>query len=259
MKSKSSFAIIGMCALLLLSGLLIFAAALHEGDEPASLPVDGSLVPARPLPEDGGMFDLERWQAFVGMSQAGGGRSLEAYYRRRAYPGAPPYVPHPVADMREIGGKTCLACHRDGGYVAKFEAFAPPTPHPEWLSCLQCHVPRRTEELFVASTYEAPPPPPLGQRALTGSPPLIPHDLQTRTRCLSCHAGPAAPRAIRVSHPERIYCRQCHLPAQPEALTFSPDTAQGLSSWHGAPPSPGRLAPGQAQAIGAWLARSEKQ
>lgn len=258
MKSRSSLVILGMCALLLLSGLLVFAAALREGNEPASVSPEGIPSPARPLPEAWDMFDLDRLRAFLGMSEVVGGRSLEAYYGRRAYPGAPPYIPHPVADMREIGGKTCLVCHRDGGYVAKFEAFAPPTPHPELLSCLQCHVPQQTEALFVASTYEAPPPPPLEQRALSSSPPLIPHDLHMRTHCLSCHAGPAAPQPIRVSHPERIYCRQCHLPAQPESITSLPDSTLELSDRHRGPTSSERLTLGQAQAIHTWLAQSKR-
>ena len=48
--------------------------------------------------------------------------------------------------------------------------------------------------------------------ALEESPPVIPHQLQMRENCLACHAGPGAPKEIRVSHPERINCRQCHVP-----------------------------------------------
>ncbi len=47
---------------------------------------------------------------------------------------------------------------------------------------------------------------------MLGSPPMIPHQLQMRESCVSCHAGPSAPKEIRVTHPERINCRQCHLP-----------------------------------------------
>lgn len=45
-----------------------------------------------------------------------------------AYQGAPPAVPHPTR-MRE----RCEACHGPGGRAAL------QTPHPERLSCLQCH------------------------------------------------------------------------------------------------------------------------
>ena len=38
----------------------------------------------------------------------------------------------------------------------------------------------------------------------------MPHSLQNRENCLACHAGPAAPIEIKVSHPERSNCRQCH-------------------------------------------------
>lgn len=47
--------------------------------------------------------------------------------------------------------------------------------------------------------------------ALEGSPPIIPHQLQLRENCLACHAGPSAPKEIRVTHPERVNCRQCHV------------------------------------------------
>ena len=47
---------------------------------------------------------------------------------------------------------------------------------------------------------------------MEGSPPVIPHKLFMRENCLSCHAGPSAPKEIRMSHPERVNCRQCHVP-----------------------------------------------
>ena len=50
--------------------------------------------------------------------------------------------------------------------------------------------------------------------ALEGSPPVIPHGLQMRENCLACHAGSAAPKEIKVSHPTRVNCRQCHVPVQ---------------------------------------------
>lgn len=37
-----------------------------------------------------------------------------------------------------------------------------------------------------------------------------------RENCVSCHAGPSAPKEIRVTHPERVNCRQCHVPKMSE-------------------------------------------
>ena len=53
------------------------------------------------------------------------------------------------------------------------------------------------------------------------SPPAIPHDLQLRGNCLACHSGPAAVAQIRVAHPERADCRQCHVAAGPDVDGFT--------------------------------------
>ena len=55
-------------------------------------------------------------------------------------------------------------------------------------------------------------PTPGANKALSSSPPVIPHQIQLRENCLSCHAGPSAPKEIRVTHPERVNCMQCHVP-----------------------------------------------
>lgn len=47
----------------------------------------------------------------------------------RAYPGAPPTMPHP-----RNGREGCLGCHGQGG------GSPMRTPHPERVVCLQCHV-----------------------------------------------------------------------------------------------------------------------
>jgi len=51
-----------------------------------------------------------------------------------------------------------------------------------------------------------------GSRATVGAPPRIPHALQMRGECLACHAGPGARVELRTTHPERVRCRQCHVP-----------------------------------------------
>jgi hypothetical protein len=59
-------------------------------------------------------------------------------------------------------------------------------------------------------------------------PPPIPHALQSRGNCLTCHAGPAAVAEIRTSHPERADCRQCHIAPDAEAGMF----ARAVSAAH---------------------------
>lgn len=146
-------------------------------------------------------------------------RTLKDYYDNRAYPGAPPSIPHPVAKERSFGGNTCIQCHQQGGFVQKFNAYAPITPHPEMVNCRQCHVTKNTNNTFVEFAFAKADPPQIGEgvnNAMLGSPPMIPHQLQMRESCISCHAGPSAPKEIRVTHPERVNCRQCHLPKNTE-------------------------------------------
>jgi cytochrome c-type protein NapB len=139
-------------------------------------------------------------------------KTLDEYYANRMYYGAPPFIPHPVADEQSMGGKDCLKCHGNGGYVPKYKAYAPPTPHPEKVNCKQCLVAQVEKSLFVQTNWEQikRKPAAIHQEALITSPPPIPHSLTMRENCLSCHAGPSAPKEIRVSHPERINCQQCH-------------------------------------------------
>lgn len=145
-----------------------------------------------------------------------GGRTLATVAERRAYPGAPPWIPHPVvAEMAT--GDVCLTCHRYGGWTPRFEAWAPPTPHPELVGCQQCHVARTVESEFRSTTWQSAEPPAVGGAAFPGAPPPMPHDLRMREDCLACHAGPAAPPEIRTTHPERVGCLQCHVPTEPDA------------------------------------------
>jgi cytochrome c-type protein NapB len=146
------------------------------------------------------------------MTGTDGTRSLNTYYQRRQYPGSPPTIPHEVP--RAFSGDTskCLSCHERGGYVAALNAYAPVTPHPENVLCFQCHVPIRTEKLFVETEWESIDPPLLGRSMLGGSPPPIPHSLQLREDCIACHTGNGAVAELRVEHGSRGNCRQCHVP-----------------------------------------------
>jgi cytochrome c-type protein NapB len=131
----------------------------------------------------------------------------------RAYDGAPPTIPHDAA----IGG--CATCHDADGLAISGVGVAPASPHGEAAAagamrrCRQCHAPVSVTTSYVASRFTG-----LaqgqwqGQRATPGAPPTIPHTLQLRGECLTCHAGPAARAEIRTTHPERARCRQCHVP-----------------------------------------------
>jgi cytochrome c-type protein NapB len=141
------------------------------------------------------------------------GRTLSQYYSRRQYPGSPPEIPHPV----EVHGKEleCLKCHADGGWTIILKRMTPVTPHPELISCNQCHVWPVTGTLFRANGWQSVPPPRLGRSYLPGAPPAIPHDLQMRENCHACHVGPGTVVEIRMKHNWRGICRQCHVPDRP--------------------------------------------
>jgi len=141
---------------------------------------------------------------------------------RRAYDGAPAVIPHGPF------GAACVSCHTADGMAVEGVGFAPPAPHGETngmraaARCQQCHVFRRTEELWRASTFHG-----LeqdlrhGQRLGLGAPPVIPHPVFMRENCRACHTGPAAREEIRTSHPERVRCRQCHLQRQSDGVFAS--------------------------------------
>ncbi len=180
---------------------------LATRDEP-NLEIE-SIAQVPSLPAESGVFERSEY-ALHYTEDSEEGRDLEEYYENRAYPGAPPIIPHPLLSEKGIGGNTCLQCHQNGGYVARFDAYAPITPHPDLKSCKQCHVPVKTQFNFKASQWVKASHPEIKNSAMPGSPPVIPHSLQMRENCLACHAGPAAVLDIKVSHPERVNCRQCH-------------------------------------------------
>lgn len=163
------------------------------------------------------------------MTGTDGRRTLNSFYELRQYPGSPPRVPHEVPVFYQDDNSDCIACHGRGGYDAEQDTYAPVTPHPENENCFQCHVPRRTEKLFVKSNWQSINPPKLGRSQMGGSPPPIPHSLQLREDCIACHTGPAAVAEIRVEHASRGNCRQCHVPmvATEIKTTFQRNKASG--------------------------------
>lgn len=187
-------------------------------------------------------------------------RTLKTMRYLRAYPGAPPRIPHELtADEFRTGA--CLTCHERGGYSRRFAAYVPVTPHPWNGACLQCHVgadelmavspvsqdsnrrchqchgaggrPRAAAETSIDWRTTAWPQ--LAPRTPGRTPPPIPHDLQSRGNCLACHAGPAAVAEIRTTHPERADCLQCHVASDPEAGMFTRGAGAGRDGPGGAP------------------------
>jgi nitrate reductase (cytochrome), electron transfer subunit len=187
-------------------------------------------------------------------------RTLETFRYLRAYPGAPPRIPHGLTPT-EFRTSACKTCHERGGYSRRFAAYVPVTPHPEMGMCLQCHV---GEDALTGRPSSdpnsrcpqchgsggAPHPnvdpnmdwrttawPRLPPRAPDStSPPPIPHDLQSRGNCLACHAGPAAVAEIRTRHPGRTDCRQCHVGPENDSAEFTrPLSQDGIAATGGVP------------------------
>jgi len=173
-------------------------------------------------------------------------RNLQTFRYLRAYPGAPPRIPHELTP-EEFRTGACKTCHERGGYSRRFEAYVPLTPHPDNGLCLQCHVGgddvmavplvspdanRRCHQCHASGgtpraetnaslDWRHAPWPQLAAVTPAGTPPPIPHDLQGRGNCLACHAGPGAVAEIRTSHPEWADCRQCHVAPDPGAGVFT--------------------------------------
>jgi nitrate reductase (cytochrome), electron transfer subunit len=246
--------VIGLIALSMLVLVLLVGRTLTEGHDPVHPPVRYTLSTGEPIPAEAQVFRLRPGDVALDTTArrrpAAHRRTLAMYRAIRAYPGAPPRVPHGLT-AEEYRTTGCNTCHERGGYVDRFAAYAPVTPHPEYVACLQCHVvdativgvdfpdPGRDGLCLQCHVRGDPRPsfamtnwrplgwPEVGQRALEGSPPLIPHDFQLRGNCLACHLGPSAVDEIRTSHAERSDCRQCHVPAAPDAGVYSRPASEG--------------------------------
>jgi len=192
--------VIGFAAICLFGALMAMPVA-GAPDIPQGFDSDGEKI-----------FNRFNNTPLAAMTGTDGRRTLNTFYELRQYPGSPPRIPHPVSFFYQEDNSDCLACHGRGGFDATLNAYAPVTPHPENGSCVQCHVPQRTTELFGENNWQSISPPKLGRSQLAGSPPSIPHNLQLREDCIACHTGPAAVAEIRVEHASRGNCRQCHVP-----------------------------------------------
>lgn len=168
----------------------------------------GNLVALRPglaTNADAGLVTAEQRTA-----------ALAARARRRAYDGAPPTIPHPIAQR---DWPNCTTCHGDGMRLSA-QHTAPAMSHAPYGSCVQCHVvsegpvpgapppagPMAMDNSFVGLESAG-----AGPRAWPGAPPQIPHPTLMRSRCESCHGQLAL--GLRTSHPWRQSCTQCHTPS----------------------------------------------
>jgi nitrate reductase (cytochrome), electron transfer subunit len=234
----SRLVLIGAAVAVMAGGISMVEVARARDAAAAAADAAGDTHPGPPIPAEADVFRLQPGDLALGEDdgrRAGARtRTLAVFRSLRAYPGAPPRVPHSLAPD-EFRASTCNACHERGGFTARFSAYAPVTPHPEYRNCLQCHAvddgvvgvaaPGRLAARSDARTERATAPdfvplawrtvqwPTIDQRAMPGSPPAIPHTLELRGNCLACHAGAGAVAEIRTTHPERANCRQCHVPS----------------------------------------------
>lgn len=242
-------AIAAMVVLTLVLGSVIG----DRGDRGVRLPNTRGDFPEEPIPSEAGSFRLHPADLAAAPDEesrpTAHPRTLSMYRTLRAFPGAPPRVPHGLT-KDEFRETRCNTCHRRGGYVQRFGAYAPVNPHPEYGDCLQCHVaddarvgiefpapagsescaqchgdPDAEQPAYVPLDWRSPSWPELGQQALPEAPGPIPHDLHLRGNCLACHAGPAAVEEIRTDHAERRMCRGCHVVHTPTGYDPTDDVS----------------------------------
>jgi cytochrome c-type protein NapB len=239
-------------------------APLARSPEPEPVPVAVLAPPAEPIAAEAQVFrtrpGMMAIEPEVRRQREAHVRTLETWRYLRAYPGAPPRIPHGLSpDEYRTGG--CKTCHEHGGYSERFAAYVPLTAHPERGTCLQCHV---GDDGVTGTSLPSSDPnsrcalchgsggaprayanttlnwrttawPELQRRTPGQNPPPIPHGLQSRGNCLPCHAGPAAVAEIRTAHPEWANCRQCHVTPDLEAKEFTRPERDVTAGSGGAP------------------------
>lgn len=218
----------------------IIAAArvpIHANAAPPNAPPVSNAPSDQPIAAEAGVFRTRSGVLAIDpasrRTRSAHPRTLATYRGLRAYPGAPPRIPHGLTP-EEYQTSSCKTCHERGGYSERFGAYVPVTPHPELGACLQCHV--GEAKLMSVALPNTDPSARCGQCHSEGGmrwkdsslvwtplawpkvtqvseppPPPIPHTLQLRGNCLACHSGPSAVAEIQTRHPGRANCRQCHL------------------------------------------------
>lgn len=227
---RERIVMIGLAILLMVAAVVIvgqwIAGSKDAGGPEGATALSGD--PSRLVDEQSGFRRSDIALAY-GRSAEGSSRTISDFYALRAYLGAPPAVPHPIDEEMTVGAGLCLTCHENGGYVPKWSAFTPVTPHPELRNCRQCHNPQYSGSVFASSQFEPLDPPALGASALPGSPMPMPHSIDMRENCLACHAGPGAVAELRTTHPERINCRQCHVAPEADLVWERPTPTAATS------------------------------
>ncbi len=169
-------------------------------------------------------------------------KAVEQRAKLRAFDGAPPVIPHTIAD---INVQTCRACHAVG--LKTGDKVARMASHPYLVNCTQCHVEAEAAHLDTApvpanSFVGRQPGGYGGTRAWTGAPPVMPHAVFMRSNCIACH-GEYGYDGWRPDHLSRTNCVQCHAPAaefEQLSPTFGiPDVADGAVGSLGAPGAKG--------------------
>jgi nitrate reductase (cytochrome), electron transfer subunit len=153
--------------------------------------------------------------ALTNVTEAERALALRERASRRAFDGAPPVVPHPVA---QDSAAACLACHGPGLVIK--DKVASKMSHALYTSCTQCHVPAvgpripmpdmtllepLTENQFV------------GLRIVEGQPRLAAGAADDSAQHVDAHRLPELPRTAGFVRPAHASSRpavvlQCHAP-----------------------------------------------
>ena len=137
--------------------------------------------------------------------------------------GGPPQIPHP-----KEGHTDCLSCHQNG--VNGAPKYPPDHTGRTNDMCVTCHqfkpasttgsaTPAPTSAQAAPTTSAATPAPTTSASTTpttAGGPPNIPHTLEGRDQCLTCHqTGVGGAPKIPADHAGRTsdQCRTCHQPA----------------------------------------------
>ncbi|MEK7379706.1 MAG: hypothetical protein AAB075_01695 [Gemmatimonadota bacterium] len=256
---------LALAAATAIAALVVAVERVPAAPPTVAMDVDVGIVrpDAVPIDAEAGVFRTQPGMLAIGdpaiPRRHANPRTLQTFRVRRAFPGAPPRIPHGLTS-REFQTNACNTCHQRGGYSPRFGAYVPVTPHPELGACLQCHVgndattgvilPGHDPNTICRQCHDpdaprlAVPPmewrmavwPRLAPRSPGGAPPPIAHDLQLRGNCVACHTGPGAVAEIRTLHPERANCRQCHVTAEAGAETFTREAPAGVPDVPGVTP-----------------------
>lgn len=151
-----------VCILLILATPAVLAAKPVRSIDPDSTGLS-----------QGSVFDVPKQAIYADQGQLPGGNPLLP----RAYPGAPPQIPHAIGDFLPltIESNMCVACHNRPDAWDTPRASGTPTPIPRShytdlrhapdkvtahligarYNCNQCHVPQMNAAPLVKNTFGA--------------------------------------------------------------------------------------------------------